>query len=79
MGRFNRRPIFKEMTMKYVENCGVKKACLETGYEDTGVIPEIGESVSKAETRQHEAAEFAKKYGYPEDEKSGGFLGRDNW
>jgi hypothetical protein len=63
--------------MRYVENCGVKKACLETGYEDTGVIPEIGESVLKAETRQHEKAELAKKYGM-EDENTGGFLGRDD-
>lgn len=67
--------------MKYVENSGISKDCLERGYDYTGDILEVGDNIFKPESIAHEKmeAEMAKKYGMHEDEEKGGFLERNNY
>ena len=66
--------------MKYVENSGVSKECLERGYEYTGDIPNIGENVFNPESdeREKQEAKFNKKYGIKKEEDEG-FLERNNY
>ena len=67
--------------MKTVKNSGVSDKDLNRGYQDTGYIPCEGESVFKPEYLEEEKREreMAKKYGFPMEEESGGFLERNNY
>lgn len=71
--------------MRYIENSGVKKSDLDSGYSDTGYIPEEGDDVGKLKAmakqeKQEEKAEreMAEKYGYSMEEDIGGFCERRN-
>lgn len=71
--------------MRNIENAGLKQSDIDRGYSDTGYIPEEFDNLSKIGDMEKKEAKderaervMAEKYGWTVEEKSGGFLERNN-